>query len=96
MANVTIDIAGMSVAFTLDDADAGRILAAHTAIFTRGEFDENGQPVQVVPTPPEVVTQIAQQVVNELAARTVRHEQDAAAYAAREAVPPIEASIAAL
>jgi hypothetical protein len=96
MANVTIDIAGMSVAFTLADADANRILAAHTAMFTRGEFDENGQPIQVVPSPPEVVQHIAQQVVNGLAATTVLYEQDAAAVAAREAVPPIEASIAAL
>lgn len=96
MADVTINIAGLQVAFSVADADANRILAAHTAIYTRSDVDEQGQPVQVVPTPPEVVQYIAQNVVNELAARTVRFEQHLAEATAREGVPDIEATLATL
>lgn len=89
MADVSIAIAGLNVSFTLSDADAGRILAAHTALFTT----QDGDGTPVVPTPQDVVIRIAQGVVGQLAQTAVVHEQQIAANAAAMAVPGIDATI---
>tara|TARA_B110000483_G_scaffold125909_1_gene151270 strand:- start:563 stop:835 length:273 start_codon:yes stop_codon:yes gene_type:complete len=89
MATVSIDLAGLSTSFTLDEADATRILTAYTAMYTTQ--DEEG--VDVVPTPSETVNQLADGVVQGLAANAVRWEQTAASTAAIGGVPPITATI---
>jgi hypothetical protein len=86
---IAITIAGTEVAFGLPDADAGRILAAFTQMWTT--TDAEGAPV--VPDTVTVVRQIAQSVVEGLAAQAIRIEQDAAAQVARAAVAPIDVSI---
>ena len=85
MAQITININGLDVAFSLSDADAGRILAAHTAFYS--------QPNQPPPAPQDVVVRLAQEVVTGLAERTLAWERDEAAAAARQAVPAIPATV---
>lgn len=89
MAQFTINMAGVSAAFTLDDQDAGRILAAYTQVYTTTEQNEQGETVQVVPTPEQCIKKIAQSVIEGLANYTRRHEQDLAAQQAAAAVPPV-------
>lgn len=93
----TITMGTVNAAFTLDDADAARILAAYTEIFTEPAVDENGVPVldgngdptYTVPTAAEVVNRLANDVVVSLGNQTRRHEQNKAAESARESVAEI-------
>jgi hypothetical protein len=89
MATVLIELAGLSTSFTMDDNDANRILAAYTATYTTQ--DEEGN--DVVPTPTETVNQLAQGVVDGLAANAVRWEQTEASKTAVGNVPNIVATI---
>ena len=89
MATVLIELAGLSTSFTMDDNDANRILAAYTATYTTQDEDGN----DVVPTPTETVNQLAQGVVNGLAANAVSWEQTEASKTAVGAVPPIVPTI---
>lgn len=82
MATISININGMDVGFTLPDEDAGRILVAHTKMFT----NDPASP----PAPQDVVKMIAQQVITQLAHATLAREQQEAA----SAVPGIQVSIA--
>jgi hypothetical protein len=89
MATILIELAGLSTSFTMDDNDANRILAAYTATYTTQDEDGN----DVVPTPTETVNQLAQGVVDELAANAVRWEQTEASKTAVGNVPSIVATI---
>lgn len=81
MATISININGFDVGFSLPDADAGRILAAHAKMFT----SDPGNP----PAPQDVVRMIARQVITQLAQTALaREQQDAAA-----SVPGITVSI---
>ena len=85
-----MSIGGNAVSFTISDADAGRILAAYTAIFTKAGVD-GGEPV--VPTVQETVVEIGKSVIAGLASNAIRYEQEQAAKAAAEAVPAIDATL---
>lgn len=89
MADISISIGGTSAAFSLSDGDAGRILAAYTAFFTKA--GEDGAPV--VPDTQECVMLIAKSVIAGLAQNAIRHEQEQAAKAAADAVPTIDATL---
>jgi len=89
MAVILIELASISTSFSLSDDDANRILAAYTATYTTQ--DENG--ADVVPTPTETVNQLAQEVVDGLAANAVRWEQTEASKTAVGAVTPIVPTI---
>lgn len=89
MADINISIGGTSAAFSLSDADAGRILAAYTALFTTQ--GEDGVPV--IPDTQTCVMMIAKGVVAGLAQNAIRYEQEQAAKAAAEAVPTIDATL---
>lgn len=84
MATFSISIGGTNVDFTLSDQDANRILTAFTAFYKENDI-----------TPPveQVVTRIAQEVINGLADRAIRWEREEAASAAAAAVPPIDAKV---
>lgn len=89
MADISISIGGNAVSFTVADADAGRILAAYTALFTKP--GEDGTPV--VPGAQETVVEIGKSVIAGLASNAIRYEQEQAAKAAAEAVPAIDATL---
>lgn len=84
MADISLSIDGVSVSFTLADADAARILAAYTAILTK-----DGE----APTSADVVTEIGKGFVAGIAQTAIRYEQEVAAKAAADAVPSIDATL---
>lgn len=89
MADISLSIDGISVSFAVADVDASRILAAYTAILTRG--GEDGAPV--VPDAQAVVVEIGKGFVAGIAQTAIRYEQEVAAKAAADAVPSIDATL---
>lgn len=89
MATVSIELSGLNTSFTLEDVDAERILTAYTAMYTTQ--DEMGE--YIVPTPEDTVNQLAEGVVQGLAANAVRWEQTEASTLAISSVAPITATI---
>jgi hypothetical protein len=92
MATISINLAGIEVGFALNDANATRIITAYTAMMT--EHSANGEPV--VPTPPEVVMRLAQEIVSNLASNARKWEQNHAAEHARNNVPELAISLTPL
>jgi|DEB19_MinimDraft_3_1074340.scaffolds.fasta_scaffold03232_12 hypothetical protein len=90
MADISMSIGGNAVSFTVADADAARILAAYSALFTK-PGEDGGEPV--VPTVQETVVEIGKSVIAGLASNAIRYEQEQAAKAAAEAVPAIDATL---
>lgn len=89
MATISIDLAGISTSFTLEDNDAARILTAHIAMYTAPDMEG----VPVTPTSEEAVNRLAQEVVDGLASTAVSWEQAEASRTAVVAVPAIAATI---
>jgi len=89
MADISLSLNGISVAFTLADADMARIFTAYTALFTQDGAD--GTPA--VPDAQAVVLEIGKGVVAGIAQNAIRHEQEQAAKAAADAVPSIDATL---
>lgn len=90
MADISMSIGGNAVSFTVADADAARILAAYSALFTK-PGEDGGEPV--IPTVQETVVEIGKSVIAGLASNAIRYEQEQAAKAAAEAVPAIDATL---
>ncbi len=90
MADISFSISGNAVSFTVADADAARILAAYSALFSK-PGEDGGEPV--VPTVHETVVEIGKSVIAGLASNAIRYEQEQAAKAAAEAVPAIDATL---
>jgi hypothetical protein len=77
---VKLEINGISVSFTLSDADVSRILAAYAGVLSTESHEAT-------------VEGIGKGVVAGLAQTAIRYEQEVAAKAAADAVPSIDATL---